>query len=119
MNDKIEQEETTSNTGRSPEKSSAEGRDLKTIREARGITLHDIFHDSRVSVVNLEAIESSNYNLLPPPFIARSFIHIYANAIGVDANAIISHYEQYLKTAMPSYVSPGRVFGRGKVGSSL
>jgi cytoskeleton protein RodZ len=72
--------------------------DLKSIREARGITLHDIFRVSRVSVVNLDAIEKANYHLLPTPFIAKSFIKIYAKAIGVDADTIIHQYEIFLKT---------------------
>lgn len=72
--------------------------DLKSIREARGITLHDIFRVSRVSVVNLEAIEKANYHLLPTPFIAKSFIKIYAKAIGVDADTIIHQYDTFLKT---------------------
>lgn len=72
--------------------------DLKSIREARGITLHDIFRVSRVSVINLEAIEKANYHLLPTPFIAKSFIKTYAKAIGVDADTIIHQYDLFLKT---------------------
>jgi cytoskeleton protein RodZ len=71
--------------------------DLKSIREARGITLHDIFRASRVSVINLEAIEKENYQLLPTPFIAKSFIKTYAKAIGVDATTIIRQYDAFLK----------------------
>jgi len=71
--------------------------DLKSIREARGVTLHDIFRASRVSVINLEAIEKANYHLLPTPFIAKSFIKTYAKAIGVDADTIIRHYDAFLK----------------------
>ncbi len=71
--------------------------DLKSIREARGITLHDIFRASRVSVINLEAIEKANFQFLPTPFIAKSFIKTYAKAIGVDANTIIRQYDAFLK----------------------
>lgn len=119
MNDKIEQDGMTSDTGRLQEISLQEGRDLKTIREAHGITLQDIFHTSRVSVVNLDAIETGNYGVLPPSFIAKSFIQTYARAIGVNAETIISHYEQYMKAALPSLASPGHIFGRGKLGSSM
>jgi len=113
------QDGVTSETLRSPEISHAEGRDLKTIREAHGITLQDIFQTTRVTVVNLGAIESGNYSLLPPPFIAKSFIQAYARAVGVDAEAIIGDYEQFLKKASQPMVSPSRIFGRGKVGSSI
>ena len=72
--------------------------DLKNIREARGITLHDIFHTSRVSIINLEAIEKGEFERLPTPFISKSFIRIYAKAIGVDPEIIIRQYDDYLKT---------------------
>jgi len=72
--------------------------DLKSIREARGISLHDIFRVSRVSVINLEAIEKGDYHLLPTPFIAKSFIKTYAKAVGVDADTIIRQYDTFIKT---------------------
>jgi cytoskeleton protein RodZ len=72
--------------------------DLKSIREARGISLHDIFRVSRVSVINLEAIEKGDFHLLPTPFIAKSFIKTYAKAIGVDAETIIRQYDTFIKT---------------------
>jgi cytoskeletal protein RodZ len=81
---------------------SGEAHDLKTIREKRGITLQDIYLESRVSVKNLNAIENRNYSLLPSPFIAKSFIKTYANAIGVNAEAIIGDYEKYVKTTTSS-----------------
>jgi hypothetical protein len=108
MNEKNHHEDQASSTSRMPESCVEEAQDLKTIRETHGITLQDIFRESRVSVVNLHAIESGNYSLLPPPFIAKSFIKIYANAIGVNAEAIIRNYEQYVKkTAPPPATSAG------------
>lgn len=71
--------------------------DLKAVREARGITLHDIFRTSRVSIINLEAIENGDFDRLPTPFIAKSFIRIYAKAVGVDAETMIRHYDSHMQ----------------------
>lgn len=85
-------------SGQAPAESQDNIYDLKSIREARGITLHDIFHTSRVSIINLEAIEKGEFDRLPTPFISKSFIRIYAKAIGVDPEIIIRQYDDYLKT---------------------
>lgn len=81
---------------------SEEAQDLKTAREKLGITLQDIFLVSRVSIKNLNAIENRNYNLLPSPVIAKAFIKTYADAVGVNAEAIICDYDKYFKTTTPS-----------------
>lgn len=72
--------------------------DLKAIRESRGISLKDIFERTRISVVNLEAIESGKFDLLPSPVITKSFIKLYAKALGVDSSNILARYENYLET---------------------
>jgi hypothetical protein len=45
--------------------------DLKSIRESKGITLNDVFERTRISAINLEAIEKGDFHLLPPPFLRR------------------------------------------------
>jgi len=72
--------------------------DLKAIRESRGISLRDIFERTRISVANLEAIESGKFDLLPSPVITKSFIKIYSKALGIDSGSILARYEYYLET---------------------
>ncbi len=72
--------------------------DLKTAREKSGLTLKDLFERTRISVVNLEAIENGDFHLLPVPIYTRNFIKTYANALGVDAKPVIQRYENYLHT---------------------
>jgi cytoskeletal protein RodZ len=79
------------------------GSGLKAIRESRGISLRDIFERTRISVVNLEAIESGNFDLLPSPVITKSFIKLYAKALGVDSSNILARYENYLETLKTPY----------------
>jgi cytoskeleton protein RodZ len=69
---------------------------LKEKREALGLTLKDIFQRTRISVVNLEAIENGNLHLLPVPIYTKNFIKTYAQTLGIDSKPILDNYENYL-----------------------
>ncbi len=69
--------------------------DLKTARENSGLTLKELFERTRISVVNLEAIENGAFHLLPVPLYARNFIKTYAAALGVDSGPVLARYEEY------------------------
>lgn len=69
---------------------------LKTIREAHELTIDDIYHKTRISITNLDAIENGEFHLLPAPVYAKKFIETYANTIGIDAEKILAHYQRYL-----------------------
>ncbi len=70
--------------------------DLKSLRESQGIQLKDIFEATRITVVNLEAIESGRFGKLPAPVIARSFIRTYARSIGADEGKLLEQYNRFL-----------------------
>ena len=70
--------------------------DLKALRESRGLTLENIFLMTRISVTNLEAIENSDFHLLPAPVYTKKFIESYAKAIGIDAGDILAHYLRHV-----------------------
>lgn len=69
---------------------------LKAIREAHELTIDDVYLKTRVSITNLDAIENGEFHLLPAPVYAKKFIETYANAIGIDAEKILTHYQRYL-----------------------
>ena len=71
--------------------------DLKTARQNSGQTLKEMFERTRISVVNLEAIENGQFHLLPVPTYTRNFIKIYAQALGVDSSPLLGRYEEYLQ----------------------
>ncbi len=83
---------------------------LKTRREALRLTLKDICQSTRVSVVNLEAIENGEFHELPVPIYTKNFIKTYARALDVDSKPILDSYEAYLdslkidETPMPAAV---------------
>ena len=82
-------------------------RDLKTAREARGLSLTDVFQTTRVSVINLQALENGDFRALPPPVYTRSFIRKYARAVGVDEKLLLKRYETYLEGKNPPREGPG------------
>ena len=71
---------------------------LKENREALGLTLRDIFQRTRITIVNLEAIENGDLHLLPAPIYTRNFIKTYAHALGIDSNPFLESYEDYLNS---------------------
>ncbi len=72
------------------------GLDLKALREARGLTVNDIYQATRISVTNLESIENGEFQYLPPPIYTKAYINAYAKLLEVDAKQIIIRYDKYL-----------------------
>lgn len=79
-------------------KPSNNSQDLKAIREAQGLSLKDVFRNTRVSAVYLQAIENSDFYLLPAPIYTKNFIKTYARALGIDSKPILTIYEDYLNS---------------------
>jgi cytoskeleton protein RodZ len=80
-----------------PEKATPKGfLDLRTKREALRLTLQDISGLTRISLVNLEAIENGAFCDLPAPIYTKNFIKSYARALSLDSKPILDSYEAYL-----------------------
>lgn len=75
---------------------------LKALREARRLSLPDIFETTRVGLIYLTAVENGEFNRLPPPVYARNFIRKYARTVGIDEEPIINRYEKYLESLKPT-----------------
>jgi len=71
--------------------------DLKTLREAKGLTLQDIARETRISLSVLEAIEEKRFRELPEPVYTRAFIKSYATAMDIDEHDILSLYDSYVE----------------------
>jgi cytoskeleton protein RodZ len=80
------------------EKSSNSSQELKTKREALGLSLADIFQRTRISVSNLQAIENNDFHLLPTAAYTKNFIKTYARILDIDSEPILFKYEDYLNT---------------------
>ena len=75
--------------------------DCSARRVARGIDLKDLSHETRIRVSYLEAIEKGDFEKLPEPIYAQTFIKTYAAVVGIDAAALLAHYRAYLEKAHP------------------
>lgn len=64
------------------------GERLREAREAQGLSLAEIAARTRVPVRQLEAIETSNFAVLPSITYSVGFAKAYARAVGVDEVAI-------------------------------
>src|SRR3974390_2152378 len=60
------------------------GSQLRTAREAKGLTLEQAFKATRIKTSYLEAIEANQLDALPGPVQARGFVRSYANYLGLD-----------------------------------
>jgi transcriptional regulator with XRE-family HTH domain len=84
-----------------PEEKVAEGSDdvldVRKIRESLGMSLDEISRVTRIGTSALEAIEKSDFNLLPEPVYARSFIEAYAKVVGIESGKILTRYNSYLE----------------------
>jgi cytoskeleton protein RodZ len=67
--------------------------ELRTAREAKGITLEEVSRATLIDLKYLTAIEEGREDVLPTAYL-RAFIREYAGAIGLDPAAVIQQYDQ-------------------------
>ncbi len=67
------------------------GKALSEARTARGLTLHDIERDTRISRKYLQALEEGMLDVLPAPVYARAFMRTYAQYLGLNASTLVQH----------------------------
>ena len=72
------------------------GMGLKELREARGLSLDEVYRNTRISLVNLEALEKGEFQHLPPPVYTKGYLKDYAKLLDVEEKQLISRYEKYL-----------------------
>lgn len=72
------------------------GKDLKQLRESRGIELAEIADQTRISLSYLTFLEEDRFQMLPPEVYLRSYLLQYARAIGFESKAVSDRYFTYL-----------------------
>lgn len=65
------------------------GRALAEARTGRGLSLHDVERDTRISTKYLKALEGGRLEELPAPVYARAFTRTYAQYLGLNATAFV------------------------------
>ena len=77
-------------------KSSVSGNDLKKLREALGVEIHEIHSRTRISVSVLSAIEENRMEGLPPDVYLRNFLKLYAEVLQIDPLKIVDGYFKHI-----------------------
>jgi hypothetical protein len=73
------------------------GEDLKKIRTTLGLTLTQIFLQTRITLGILEAIEDDRFDRLPPAVYLKGFLKLYAQCLQIDANTVVQAYIKHMK----------------------
>ncbi len=69
------------------------GRDLKSIREERKISLAEIAQATRININYLQYLEDGRYGDLPGGMYNRAFLRAYCERLGLDAAEYLKRYE--------------------------
>jgi len=88
---------------------------VRSWRQRKGITLEAIAASTKLSIRQLEAIESGDFKRLPGGIYNTSYIRQYAKAIGFDENELLAFYQDSVNPppASPTKSRPApRISGR-------
>lgn len=69
------------------------GNKLQAAREAKGLSIADVAHRTRIPGRILEALERDDYSSFPSPTYAKSFLSQYAEFVGVDPSHWLDYFE--------------------------
>lgn len=70
------------------------GKELKAIRIANDVDFGKIYEGTKIRKKYLECIESDNFEALPNLLVARGYIKIYADFLGVDKEPLINEFNR-------------------------
>lgn len=74
--------------------SESTGMILRRAREEKKLSLREVRNATSISIVNLEAIEASDFDHLPADTYTRGFIRIYADFLGIDSTGLADRFFQ-------------------------
>jgi cytoskeleton protein RodZ len=80
------------------------GSRLRAAREARGLSLEDLWKTTRIKPRTLEAIEKNQADAIPPRPYGRGFVSTYASHVGLDPQQTVRDY--FLQFAPPQAEQP-------------
>ena len=69
------------------------GEVLRLARVNQGLSLEELQRKTDIQLDMLEALESDDFDKLPSPFYARSFLRKYAWAVELDENIVLDAYD--------------------------
>jgi cytoskeletal protein RodZ len=96
------------------------GARLKEARLAKGYSLDDLQEITKIQKRYLIGIEEGNYSIMPGSFYVRAFIKQYAEAVGLDAEQILTDYRSDIPMVQKEEVAQSftQIPSRRKMSSS-
>lgn len=73
------------------------GQLLRSVREARGLTVQELSETTRISVRYLEAIEGDGFDALPSSTFVRGYVREMARLLKLDEAAVVNGYMRRLQ----------------------
>jgi cytoskeletal protein RodZ len=70
------------------------GAKLRAARETKNMTLAQVQEQTKIRLRYLEALESGVWEVIPGEVYRRGFIGIFANAVGLNGEALLREYDQ-------------------------
>jgi len=99
---------------------------LRTTREEAGYSLHAVADELNIRVRFLEAIESEDFDALPPPAFTGGFVRCYASFLGLEGHGLARQFRARMgapslqpELKFPEPVSDSRMPGRSAVLTGL
>lgn len=68
------------------------GQHLRSLREAKRMSLAEVSRATRVPVASVERIEADRFDELPGEVFVRGFLRAYARALDVPADDVLARY---------------------------
>ena len=84
---------------------SSVGEQLRRAREARGLTIQQIAEETKLKLMQVEALESGDYSAFPAMVYARGSIKSYADVVKIDPTPLLEQVKEELQN-MTSESSP-------------
>ncbi|MEK4228803.1 helix-turn-helix domain-containing protein [Solibacillus sp. FSL H8-0538] len=81
------------------------GARLKEARLAKGYSLDDLQEITKIQKRYLVGIEEGNYSIMPGSFYVRAFIKQYAEAVGLEPDALLAEYQKDVPGAQKEEVA--------------
>ncbi|MBW4486498.1 MAG: helix-turn-helix domain-containing protein [Trichocoleus desertorum ATA4-8-CV12] len=84
------------------------GHDIRTARQARSLSLHQLHNLTLVPIHQLQALEAGDIDRLPEDVYVRGFIRRIGNALGLDGNNLVAAIPapDPVKAVLPSWYHP-------------
>jgi len=80
------------------------GDTLKQARESKELTVQAVADAIHLSVKQINALETNNFNLLPEPVTTRGFIRSYARFLEIDSEPLLANYRELVPHQDPNTI---------------